>query len=40
MAQGMDQGKVWMAEDFDAPDPALEALFEGTPLGTFNSRKR
>ncbi len=24
---GMDQGKIWIAEDFDAPDPALEALF-------------
>jgi prevent-host-death family protein len=30
--QGMDQGKVWISEDFDAPDPELEALFEGDPL--------
>jgi prevent-host-death family protein len=27
--QGIDQGRVWIAEDFDAPDPAIEALFEG-----------
>jgi len=25
---GIDQGKVWMAEDFDALSPELEALFE------------
>jgi prevent-host-death family protein len=24
---GMDRGKIWIAEDFDAPDPELEALF-------------
>jgi prevent-host-death family protein len=30
--QGMDRGKVWMSEDFDAPDPELEALFEGNPI--------
>jgi len=30
--QGMDQGRVWISEDFDAPDPELEALFEGKPL--------
>ena len=30
--QGMDRGKVWISEDFDAPDPELEALFEGSPL--------
>jgi len=27
--QGMDRGRVWIAEDFDAPDPEIEALFEG-----------
>jgi prevent-host-death family protein len=27
--QGMDRGRVWIADDFDAPDPELEALFEG-----------
>jgi len=26
---GIDKGKIWMAEDFDAPLPDLEALFEG-----------
>ncbi len=25
---GMDRGKIWIADDFDAPDPELEALFE------------
>jgi len=24
---GMDAGKIWIADDFDAPDPDLEALF-------------
>jgi prevent-host-death family protein len=37
---GMDQGKIWMAEDFDAPDPALEALFYDAPLMTAPARKR
>ena len=27
---GIDEGKIWMAEDFDAPSPELEALFAGT----------
>ena len=27
---GMDEGKIWMSDDFDAPDPELEALFYGT----------
>ena len=31
---GMDLGKIWIAEDFDAPDPALEALFYDAPLMT------
>jgi len=26
------QGKVWIADDFDAPDPELEALFLDRPL--------
>ena len=26
---GMDRGKVWMADDFNAPNPELEALFYG-----------
>jgi prevent-host-death family protein len=36
---GMDQGKIWMAEDFDDPDPALEALFYDAPLTTAPVRK-
>ena len=24
---GMDTGKIWIADDFDVMDPALEALF-------------
>jgi len=24
---GMDRGKIWIADDFDAPDPELESLF-------------
>jgi prevent-host-death family protein len=24
---GMDRGKIWVADDFDRPDPELEALF-------------
>jgi len=24
---GMDRGKIWISDDFDAPDPELEALF-------------
>jgi prevent-host-death family protein len=30
---GMDRGKIWMADDFDQPDPDLEALFHG-PITT------
>src|SRR5437868_1591702 len=34
---GQDRGKIWIADDFDAPDPALEELFHapidlGSPL--------
>ena len=29
---GMDAGKIWIAPDFDAPDPALEALFFDAPI--------
>jgi antitoxin (DNA-binding transcriptional repressor) of toxin-antitoxin stability system len=39
-AQGMDQGRIWMAQDFDAPDPELEALFEGTTPKKTSRRKR
>ena len=37
--QGMDRGKVWISEDFDAPDLELEALFEGDPLPKSRRRK-
>jgi len=26
---GALRGEIWVADDFDAPDPELEALFEG-----------
>jgi prevent-host-death family protein len=25
-------GRIWMAEDFDAPDPELETLFHASPI--------
>jgi prevent-host-death family protein len=37
---GMDEGKIWIAEDFDAPDLALEALFYDAPLTSAPTRKR
>ena len=37
---GMDRGKIWIAEDFDAPDPELEALFYDAPFTTNASRKK
>jgi prevent-host-death family protein len=37
---GMDEGKIWMAEDFDAPDPQLETFFYDVPLTTNASRKK
>jgi len=30
---GMDRGKIWMADEFDHPDPELEALFNA-PITT------
>ena len=27
---GRLKGKIWIAPDFDAPDPEIEALFHGT----------
>jgi prevent-host-death family protein len=36
---GMDEGKIWIAEDFDAPDKALEALFNDAPLTSAPTRK-
>ncbi len=29
---GMLRDKIWIADDFDAPDPELEALFYGEPI--------
>jgi prevent-host-death family protein len=26
---GIDKGKIWISDDFDAPAPELEGLFEG-----------
>jgi len=36
---GMDRGKIWIADDFDAPDPELEALFYDAPLTTAPASK-
>jgi prevent-host-death family protein len=37
---GMDEGKIWIAEDFDAPDPALESLFYDAPVTSTPTRKQ
>lgn len=37
---GMDKGRIWIAEDFNAPDPELEALFYDAPLTTNAPGKR
>jgi antitoxin (DNA-binding transcriptional repressor) of toxin-antitoxin stability system len=29
---GQMRGQIWMSEDFDAPDPELEALFYDSPI--------
>lgn len=29
---GLWKGKVWISDDFDAPDPELEALFYDGPI--------
>ena len=38
---GIDKGKIWIADDFDAPLPALEALFEADdkPRGKTTKRR-
>ena len=37
---GQWRGKLWVAPDFDAPDPKLEALFYDAPLmGTDEPKK-
>ncbi|HZP64063.1 MAG TPA: type II toxin-antitoxin system Phd/YefM family antitoxin [Terriglobales bacterium] len=37
---GLDRGRMWMAPDFDAPDPELEALFYEAPITTDSSNQR
>ena len=37
---GMDRGKVWIAEDFNSPDPELENLFYDAPLTTDAPRRK
>lgn len=36
---GIARGEIWMAEDFDAPMPELEALFYDAPV-TSSARRR
>jgi prevent-host-death family protein len=36
---GIDRGLVWIADDFDAPSPEIEALFEG-PKDQSSKRRR
>ena len=31
---GVDKGKIWIADDFDAPIPELEEMFYEAPLMT------
>ena len=37
---GMDRGRIWIADDFDAPMPEIEALFYDAPLTTPTPRKK
>ena len=37
---GMDRGRIWVADDFDAPMPEIEALFYDAPLTTTTRRKK
>lgn len=37
---GLDRGRMWMAPDFDAPDPELETLFYEAPITTTGSNQR
>jgi prevent-host-death family protein len=38
--QGSDRGRVWIAEDFDAPDAEIEALFESSAAAKAPRRKK
>lgn len=31
---GIDKGKIWISDDFDAPIPEFEAMFTDAPLMT------
>ncbi len=37
---GIAKGEIWMADDFDAPMPELEALFYDAPITSPPSPKR
>ncbi len=37
---GFDHGRIWMAEDFDAPMPELEALFYDAPITSPDPRPK
>ena len=37
---GMDRGRIWMADDFDAPMPELEAMFYDAPVTTSTRRRK
>jgi prevent-host-death family protein len=37
---GFDHGRIWMAEDFDAPMPELEALFYDAPVTSAPSLRK
>jgi prevent-host-death family protein len=37
---GIDRGLVWIADDFDAPSPEIEALFEGQTEPSSKRAKR
>jgi prevent-host-death family protein len=38
--QGIDRGRVWIAGDFDAPDPGVAALFDGHAKPKAQRRKK
>jgi len=37
---GIDEGKIWMADDFDAPSSEIEALFAGVDKPVRKRAKR
>jgi prevent-host-death family protein len=36
---GIDKGKIWIAEDFDAPSAEIEALFAGRTKASGKKKK-